>query len=166
MASEGSSLWRLVQDTKLLEPNSAYAYLLLCRDFADTCLVAEQAGQIVGCVTAYRPPPRPEALFVWQIGVHPRVQGQGIGRQLLLELLRRPAAADAQYLEATIGVSNEASQRLFRGVARALACPCEVRPWFDEEHFPPPAPGDRRHEAEPLFRIGPIRRTERPSPVP
>src|SRR5690606_27308068 len=99
MAAEGSSLWRLVQDTELLELNSAYAYLLLCRDFADTCLVAEQAGQIVGCVTAYRPPPRPEALFVWQIGVLPRVQGQGIGRQLLLELLRRPAAADAQYLE-------------------------------------------------------------------
>src|SRR5690606_41582845 len=66
----------------------------------------------------YRPPARPEAVFVWQIGVHPRAQGQGLGRRLLLELLRRPAAADATHLEATVGVSNTASARLFQSVAR------------------------------------------------
>lgn len=163
---DGSSLWRLVRDTEVLEPNSAYAYLLLCRDFGETCLVAEQEGRLVAGVTAYRPPSRPESLFVWQIGVHPRAQGQGIGRRLLLHLLQRPACADVRYLEATVGVSNAPSQRLFRGVARALECPCEVHPWFDEGHFPPPEPGQDRHEAEPLYRIGPIRRPEGSFPTP
>lgn len=172
--SEGAALWQLVRETGVLEPNSAYAYALLCRDFASTCLVALQGdpsgqgdvertaqpgeGPLVGFVTAYRPPARPEAIFVWQIGVHPRAQGQGLGKRLLKELLELPAVADATYLEATVGVSNEASARLFKGVARELGAGCEIEPWFTEQHFPSPEGGARPHEDEPLYRIGPLRR--------
>lgn len=157
-------MWRLVRATGVLEPNSAYAYALLCRDFSETCLVAEvkedgiEEDGIVAFVTAYRPPARPEAVFVWQIGVHPRAQGQGLGRRLLLELLRRPAAADATHLEATVGVSNTASARLFQSVAREFGAPCEILPWFTERHFPSPEGRAPPHEDEPLYRIGPLRR--------
>lgn len=156
--SDAAPLWALVRATGVLEPNSAYAYLLLSTHFASTGMVAERDGRLVGFVSAYVPPSRPDAVFVWQIGVHPDAQGAGLGRRMLLELLARPACASAKYLEATVGVSNRASERLFRSVARILETGCEVTPWFLPEHFPASESGATAHEAEPLYRIGPLRR--------
>jgi hypothetical protein len=42
--------------------------------------------------------------------------------------------------------------RLFHGLARELGAPLEEKPMFQEEDF-----GAERHEAETLFRVGPIR---------
>lgn len=153
--SDGVAIWQLARATGVLEPNSAYAYLLLCQDFADTCLLALDRDRLLGFVTAYRPPTRPDAVFVWQIGVDPSAQGRGIGKQLLLRLLKQPGCEGVRYLEATVGVGNEASRKLFQSVARELNCACEVQPWFIEAHFPPPLPDAEPHEDEPLYRIGP-----------
>lgn len=151
--ADGAAVWRLVSDSGTLEANSCYAYLLLCTHFAETCLVAEVNGELVGFVAAYRPPTRPDAIFVWQIGVRSSARGAGLGKRLLKELLALPACRDARYLEATVAPSNEASQRLFRGAARDLDTTCEVGPGFLATDFAPTA-----HEAEELFHIGPLRR--------
>lgn len=146
-------MWDLVRATKVLEPNTCYAYLLLATHFSDTCLVAESDGQLVGFVAAYCPPTKPGVVFVWQIGVGQEARGQGLGKRLLHHLVGLPSCQAVTHLEATIATSNEASMRLFSGFARERDVPCERSRGFEPADF-----GQPGHEAEELFRIGPIRR--------
>ena len=146
-------MWALLSEAGLDE-NSPYAYLLVCSDFADTSLVAEDEQGLVGAVAAYRPPTRPGAVFVWQVGVDQRARGQGLARRMLHRLLDLPANRDATELTATVTPDNEASLRLFRGLAKELGTDCTESPRFAREHFP--ADGD--HEPEDELAIGPIAR--------
>src|SRR3546814_9413799 len=75
--------------------------------FAATSLVAEHAGRILGFVWAFRPPERPETLFVWQIGVAPDATGRGIAGCLLRALLDRPACRTVRCIEATVAPRSE-----------------------------------------------------------
>ena len=149
---EGSALWQLAHDTGTLDLNSGYLYLLLARDFADTCVVAEQDGVIVGFATGYRRPRYPEVIFLWQVAIHPDFQGQGLGKQLVAGFLRQPGADRASILETTISPDNAASRGLFEAIARELDVDCRVSPLFASEDFPEPT-----HEPEELFSIGPFR---------
>jgi L-2,4-diaminobutyric acid acetyltransferase len=142
---------KLVSESDVLDSNSLYCYLLLCRDFSDTCLVACRGQTIVGFVTAYRPPPRPDHLFVWQIGTAESVRRQGLGRRLLRALISLSACQGVRFLEATVTPSNAASRGLFESFARELAVPCCVTQGLTTEMF-----GDGDHEPEDLFRLGPL----------
>ena len=162
---DAAAVWQLLGRTGGLERNTAYAYLLLCSHFAATSVVAEQAasapgaGPLAGFVLAYRPPPRPSEVFVWQIGVAPEARGQGLGGRLLEGLLALPGCAGVTHLTATVGPSNDASRALFAGLARRRGVPCEVGPGFPAGLFPEP------HEDEDLLRIGPLVNQE-PSQAP
>lgn len=141
-----------VQDCPPLELNTAYAYVLLATHFSASSAVAEDQEGLLGFVVGYRLPEEQETLFVWQIGVHARARGLGLGKRLLQHLIERTDTVPVRYLEATVAPSNEASQRLFRGFAKFLNAPCEERPCFEPEHF-----GGSQHESEALFRVGPFR---------
>lgn len=153
---DGAALWSVIRSAGTLEVNSAYFYLLFASDFGDTCLVAEQDNEIVGAVIGYRPPREPDAAFVWQVGIAPSLRGQGLGRKLLEQWLTLPANADARWMTATISADNEASQGLFRGFARRVGVTCEDFEHFTEALFP------GEHEAERMFRIGPLTRVGKP----
>ncbi len=153
VVEDGSAVWQLVCQSGALEPNTCYAYLLLCSHFAATCLVAERGAEICGFVGAYRPPSQPRTVFVWQIGVRREARGEGLGKRLLHGLVALPSCRDVTHLEATVAPSNVPSQRLFRGFARDLGARCEVGRGFDRTHF-----GPLGHESEDLYRIGPLRR--------
>lgn len=148
--NDGANLWRLVKSAGTLEPNSAYFYLLFASDFGDSCLIAEQDDRIVGAVIGYRPPRDPDAAFVWQIGLGPDMQGQGLGTRMLSEWLALPGNRDARWLTATVAEDNEPSRRLFTGFARRLGVHCAISEHFTTAMFPEP------HPAEQLFRIGPL----------
>ena len=154
---DGAAICWLVKTSQPLERNSCYAYLLLCQHFSDTCVVAEQGGEIVGFLSAYRPPASPEVIFVWQVAVRQEVRGRGIATAMLTELLSRKACWEATALETTISPSNRASQALFRSLARQLETRCEEIPVFAAALF-----GGEAHEEEILFRIGLFR----PMPEP
>lgn len=143
-------MWQFVADHGGLERNTAYAYLVLADDFADTCVVAEEGGTLAGFVLGYRPPPRPDTLFVWQVGVAPSHRGQGLARRMILDLLERHAP-QVTYLESTVTPSNTASRRLFRSIAEARGTTCHESAYLTEQHFP-----EAGHEAEDKFRIGPF----------
>ena len=150
-AADGAAMWRLVSDMGGLELNSAYFYVLFARDFADTGVVAEtEAGDLAGFIVGHRPPERPAAVFVWQVGVAPWARRQGLGRRMLEALLvDQPPAT--RWLEATVSPDNTASMRLFRGLARDLGATCEEREYLAADLFP------NAHAAENLFRIGPLK---------
>lgn len=149
---DGISIWRLVRDSGVLDLNSVYAYLLLCKDFVETCAVAEVDGKVLGFVTAYRPPGREDSLFIWQIGVDPTLRGRGVAGRLIQELLHRESCGGVTTLEATIGPSNEASHALFAALAKWLGAGLSKQPYFDARLFP-----DKGHEPEDLIRIGPFK---------
>lgn len=145
---DGADIWRLVRDGGGLDLNSPYSYVLLCSHFRDTCRVAQRGEELVGFVTGYRPPARPNTVFVWQIGVSPQARGQGLGNRLLLDLLE--GCPGTRYLEATVTPDNVASRALFGGLARDLGTDCQ------ELSFMPPHLFPVEHAAEILFRIGPF----------
>lgn len=149
---DGAAVWRLVQATGALELNSTYCYLLLVHDFGDTCLIAEQDGEVVGVVLGYHPPRKPDTAFVWQVGVLPALRGRGLGMRMLQAWLALPTNADCTWVTATVAEDNPASQALFGRLAATHHTGCEVLPHFRADQFPP------GHPAEPLYRIGPLAR--------
>lgn len=147
---DGARIWELARDISVLDLNSAYSYLMLCKYFPDTCVVAEHKEQIIGFVIAFRLPKQPDTIFVWQVGVAADQRGNGIGKALLNELIGRHACKGVDYLEATVSPSNLPSQLLFRALAQDLNTDCEIKECFSAELFPVP------HEPEWTFRIGPF----------
>lgn len=149
--SDGAPIQRLIQDAPPLDVNSTYAYLLLCRHFRDTCVVAERDGQLAGFVSAYLPPNQPDVLFVWQVAVHPSARGQRLGAAMLHEVLARDAVLPARYVETTVSPDNAASRRMFARLAEDLGAPLT-----EQALFPPELFGGADHDDERLLRIGPF----------
>lgn len=150
-AADGGDMWRLVRDSGVLDLNSPYCYLMVAKRFAQTSVVAEEGGRLVGFVAGFRPPDTPGALFVWQIGVDASQRGQGLGTRMLHWLIERTRPLGVTHLEATVTPSNTASQRLFHGVARDHGTECRKTPWLEVDDFP-----EAGHEPEALLRIGPL----------
>jgi L-2,4-diaminobutyric acid acetyltransferase len=148
---EGQAIHQLIQHSPPLDLNSSYSYYLLTRHFADTCVVAEHHGQLVGFVSAYVRPDAPDTLFVWQVVVAPSQRGQGLARLMLSSLLARPECRAVDYVESTINPSNLASRRLFERFAEQHDLPVEESLFLDEGQF-----GDTSHEAEIKLSIGPL----------
>jgi L-2,4-diaminobutyric acid acetyltransferase len=151
VGSDGPAVSALIAACPPLDTNSAYCNLLQCTDFAGTCVVAEEAGQLVGWASAYRPPREPDSLFVWQIAVAARARGQRLAQRLVDALLARPATRGVRFITATITEDNRASWALFTGLARTLNVDLEKTMQFDRDtHF------GGKHATEWQVRIGPL----------
>src|SRR5690554_4318868 len=102
-ATDGHALNQLVERCPPLDTNSVYCNLLQCTDFSATSIAADNPeGELVGFISGYRPPSRPDTLFIWQVAVDDRMRGQGLASSMLLELIRRTADAGVRWLETTI----------------------------------------------------------------
>lgn len=117
-AADGPAVTALIAASPPLDTNSAYCNLLQCSDFADTCVVAERAGEIVGWISGYRPPSHPDRIFVWQVAVAASARGLGLGGRMLDALIARPASRGATALTTTVTDANAASWALFEAFAR------------------------------------------------
>ncbi len=134
-----------------LDPNSAYCNLLQCTDFADSCIVAERGGAVVGWVSGYRPPTAPENFFVWQVAVSSAARGQRLAGRMIEALLARSEQAGVAHLTTTITDDNRASWALFQGLARRWGVRIEKTARFEEQaHFA------GAHATEWQARIGPL----------
>src|SRR5690625_7464568 len=74
--SDGGGMWRVARDSRTLDLNSSYTYLLFARDFAATSRVAISAGEVVGFVIGYLRPEAEDRLFIWQIRSEERRVGK------------------------------------------------------------------------------------------
>lgn len=147
---DGPVVFELVETCGTLERNTGYAYVLLADHFRDTTILAESDGEVVGFVAAYRPPTHPDTVFVWQVGVHPKMRGRGLARSILDALVGRPGCEGVRYLEATVTPSNAASRRLFESFARRHGADAEWSAKYPAAFF------GGNHEPEDLVRIGPL----------
>lgn len=149
--SDAPALWNLARMSGTLDLNSRYFYLIFCRHFYETSVVAQDASGIVGFACAYRVPASDESLFIWQIAVHPDRRKAGIATAILRFLTEVGRRSNIRYFQASITPSNEASRNLFARWADGMGCPCEESVLFPRECF-----GDDKHAEEVLFQIGPV----------
>ena len=148
-ALDGEPLSRLIQACPPLDRNSVYCNLLQCSHFADTAVVAEKDGELLGSITGYRVPQRPQTWFVWQVAVDDRARGQGLAGRMLQHVLERHA--DLRYLETTITPDNDSSWALFKSFARRADAE-----FTHTEHFQRESHFAGQHADEHLVRIGPF----------
>ncbi|MBQ0830321.1 diaminobutyrate acetyltransferase [Streptomyces tagetis] len=163
--ADGAALWRLARDSRVLDLNSSYSYLLWCRDFAATSAVArDEHGDPFGFVTGYLRPERPDTLLIWQVAVDEAYRGRRIAAAMLDALFARVAAERpaVHTVETTIAPDNSASRRLFTSFAERHGARLEREVLFDAGLFP-----DGPHDPEVLYRIGPLTSaTGTPPPAP
>ncbi|MEU9983989.1 diaminobutyrate acetyltransferase [Streptomyces sp. NPDC050856] len=149
---DGAAIWRIARDSEVLDLNSSYSYLLWCRDFAATSLVARGAdGEPIAFVTGYVRPQRPETLVVWQVAVDRAHRGRGLAGVLLDALTARVRGQGVHTVETTVTPDNTASDRLFTSYAERRGAALEREVLFDGDLFP-----EGTHQPEVLYRIGPI----------
>ncbi|MFI6062298.1 diaminobutyrate acetyltransferase [Streptomyces sp. NPDC051286] len=150
---DGAAIWRIARDSEVLDLNSSYSYLLWCRDFAATSVVArDETGEPVAFVTGYIRPDHPETLVVWQVAVEPGHRGTGLAAKLLDSLTARVAAVQGlASVETTVTPDNTASDRLFTSYALRHDVGLEREVLFDGGLFP-----EGSHLSEVLYRIGPF----------
>ncbi|WP_351225235.1 diaminobutyrate acetyltransferase [Streptomyces sp. NPDC002133] len=150
---DGAAIWRIARDSEVLDLNSSYSYLLWCRDFAATSVVARGTdGEPVAFVTGYIRPERPQTLVVWQVAVDAAHRGGGLAGTLLDALTHRVASErGVRAVETTVTPDNTASDRLFTSYAARRGASLEREVLFDGGMFP-----DGAHQPEVLYRIGPI----------
>lgn len=148
---DGPALHRLVEVCTPLDTNSLYCNLLQSSHFAATSIAAKAEDVLIGSITGYRIPERPDTLFIWQVAVHPQARGQGIAIRMLRALMARPSLADIRFIETTITEDNSASWRLFLKFADECSAETQRSIMFEKaQHF------DGHHDSEQLLRIGPF----------
>lgn len=149
-ANQGKDVCELVKNCPPLDVNSEYLYLLMCDHFANTSIVAKIDSKIVGFISAYMIPTKPDTVFIWQVAVDKKYRGNGISSKMIQGILKRPACKSAKFLEATVTPSNESSKKMFEAAAKHLNCDIATSPYYTEEYF------SEGHEPEDLIRIGPF----------
>ncbi|MCD2126397.1 diaminobutyrate acetyltransferase [Rhodococcus ruber] len=147
--SDGIRMWQIARDSKVLDVNSSYAYVLWCRDFAATSVVATAGDhEAVGFVSGYRRPEAPDTLFVWQVAVDQDQRGRGVAGRMLDSLWDRLTDAGVTRLETTVSPDNEASIAMFTALARRRGLRITRSELFTPSDFPD------SHMAEDLYTIG------------
>nr|WP_280265262.1 diaminobutyrate acetyltransferase [Nocardia wallacei] len=155
--SDGATMWQIAVDSQVLDANTSYAYLLWCRDFAATSVVAEIGSEIAGFVTGFLRPEAPETVFVWQVAVDHAFRGRGIGVAMLEGLVDNVAGQGVSTLETTVSPDNAASLAMFAALARRRGAELTRESLFTPEDFPD------GHESEDLYRIAPLHSVAHPT---
>ncbi|MEV0847180.1 diaminobutyrate acetyltransferase [Streptomyces sp. NPDC049954] len=144
---DGSAIWGLAREVGLADLDSPNSYLMWCRDFAATSVVARPTagGAPLGFVTGYRRPEAADTLFVWQVAVARVARDQGLELAMLEWLAGN--VPGLRYMETTIAQDDDPSTRLFSAFAAACCGPPQQQTLFVPDQFPDP------HEPEVLLRI-------------
>lgn len=151
---DGMDVYLLINICPPLDINSSYCNLLQCSHFADTSVVAERSGEIVGFISGHLKPQSPETLFIWQVAVAPQARGIGLAFQMLEHILARPQCHTVNHLETTITKDNRPSWGLFKRLAQKHQAELQSSVWMDKDtHFA------GQHDSEHLVRIGPFNHT-------
>lgn len=148
-------IYNLVKNTKVLDLNSEYLYLLQTTHFKNTCSMFIFEKKVAGFVSAYRIPDFPNKLFIWQVAVDAEFRGKGIAQKLILEILKREENKDIEYINTTVSPSNYASIKVFDKLTSTLQTQITSKSFLEKEDF------TNQHEEEVLYEIGPFNLKEK-----
>lgn len=98
---------------KPLEPYPAHLYKIMLRYCGNTAFLALAEGRIVGFQMGFLSQRRSGTYFLWQIGVSPSMQKQGIASRILRQAERCLRNSGVKRIEVTIDPENVPSQKLF-----------------------------------------------------
>jgi ribosomal protein S18 acetylase RimI-like enzyme len=86
---------------------------------ANVMVVARIDDRVVGMATAicYVHPDKPLAMFINEVGVSPRVQGQGIGKRLVAALLDEARARGCREAWVATEVGNRPARALYESLS-------------------------------------------------
>ncbi|GLQ32988.1 diaminobutyrate acetyltransferase [Litoribrevibacter albus] len=150
-AEQGALVHKLVSECPPLDTNSMYCNLLQSHHFAATSVAATYNSKLVGFISGYIIPQRPDTLFIWQVAVASSARGIGLASKMLNHILQRPQCIHISHLETSITASNTGSWKLFERLARELNAPLERSVLFDRaRHL------NNEHDTEHLVHIGPF----------
>jgi len=99
-----------------MENYPEHVYKIILRYFGDCCFIAEENEQIIGFAMGIVPQSFPGTFFLWDIGVAPSYQGQGIGGKLVREVENELRKREFKRIEVTIDPVNQPSQKLFENM--------------------------------------------------
>lgn len=151
LAEDGVAVNQLVERCTPLDPNSLYCNLLQCSHFSSTSVAAFLKGELVGFISGYCVPERANTLFIWQVAVDESARGLGLAGKMVANLLERESCQSVDFIETTITEENQASWRLFEGVAKRLNAELQRSIMFDKvAHL------NDEHASEVLVKIGPF----------
>ncbi|RSN54429.1 diaminobutyrate acetyltransferase [Amycolatopsis sp. WAC 04182] len=145
--ADAAAVHDLVRRSGRLDVNTRYAYLIWCRDFASTSLVAEHDGAILGFVTGYRPPRDPAVYFAWQSAVDQDRPIPGLAFAMMDEITRRVRAQGARIFETTVNPGNRAIIMLLRKLVAEYDGELEISELFGTGEL------GAGHEVEMLYRF-------------
>src|SRR5690625_4250485 len=144
-------MFRIVEESKVLDVNSSYSDLMWGKYFSKSSIVAELDHELIGFVTGFLQPNSPTTLFVWQVAVDPKHRGKTLATRLIETLLDEQKSNDVCYLEERVTPNDIPSSKLFKGIAKKLKTECNISECFSEEQFPASS-----REPEMTYRIGPF----------
>lgn len=152
VSEDGAAVYELIAQCPPLDTNSMYCNLLQCSHFSATSVAAELNDELVGFISGYIQPDKPDTLFIWQVAVGEKARGQGLASRMLRDILARSACQEINFIETTITPDNRASWALFESLANKLESELNSSVMFDrQQHFA------GQHETEMLVKIGPIK---------
>lgn len=156
---DGIQLHQLIKESPPLDENSSYCNILQCTHFNNTSIAAESHGDLVGFISGYTIPERPDTLFIWQVAVAEQGRGKGLASRMLSSLLNRPHNKEIRFLETSITSANQASWSLFESLSKTLSAEFQSSDWMEKEkHF------NGQHDTEILVRIGPFKPANQEQP--
>ncbi len=150
---DGMNVFRLIENCPPLDVNSSYCNLLQSSHFSSTSVAAHTPGSqaLLGFISGYVIPERPDTLFVWQVAVAEHARGIRLASRMLEHILNRSCCSNISYLETSITNENQASWALFKSLAKGLSADLTSSDWMNKDtHF------SGQHDSEALVRIGPF----------
>ena len=148
-------IYQLVKESKVLDVNSEYLYLLQTTHFKKSCAIAVLNKEVVGFASGYLLPENPNILFIWQVAVSEKLRGQDLAKKMILSILKREENRKINYIRTTVSPSNNSSLRVFEKIARKLSSNLKSKLFFEKSDF------INQHEDEVLYEIGPFKIKEK-----
>nr|WP_163502630.1 GNAT family N-acetyltransferase [Halomonas socia] len=115
---DAHEIYQLAKSTDQLDRYPEYFYLLWCRDFKGTSLIAKKDHVLAGFIIGYIRPEDPATLLIWQQAMSPKILNRGTGVRMLYYLTKKCVSNGTRFIEATIDPKNQPAERTLLGISK------------------------------------------------